>query len=88
MSADRWRKCPKCLAEAFVHQVFEETLREDYEIGTDIDGVFWVAYSAFCTECKFSFDFRHSENVNTKTSEGRITHGVGGRKSSSSSYVQ
>jgi len=47
---------------------YEETLREDYEIGivkTDRDtkSQFYVYYSARCTTCKFAFKYRHEENV-------------------------
>ena len=47
---------------------YEETLREDYEIGivkTDRDTKpqFYVYYSARCTTCKFAFKYRHEENV-------------------------
>lgn len=39
----------------------ERTLREDYEIWTDPDGVFTVTYSSGCRECGFGFEFRHEE---------------------------
>lgn len=41
-----------------------ETLREDYELGTDKDGEFYVSYSASCSVCKFSHRFKHSEQLN------------------------
>jgi hypothetical protein len=35
-----------------------ETLREDYELGVQKNGVFSVAYFATCTECGWSFEYR------------------------------
>ena len=42
----------------------EHTLREDYGIFTDEDGVFSVAYSCTC-RCGFSFNFAHAERAKT-----------------------
>lgn len=35
----------------------KETLREDYEIGVDKNGVFEVAYGCSCSECNFKFHY-------------------------------
>jgi predicted AlkP superfamily phosphohydrolase/phosphomutase len=43
----------------------EETLREDYEIGTH-HGVFEIDYRASCTVCGFTHKFSHSEKVKLK----------------------
>lgn len=39
------------------------TLREDYEIRTNIDGTFRVSYGCHCSVCDFEFEFRHEEDV-------------------------
>ena len=52
MSADYWGNCPKC------HE--KESLREDYELGIDGRGTFYVIFSAEC-ECGFTFKFEHEE---------------------------
>ena len=39
----------------------DATLREDYEIWTEEDGMFTVIYSCGCRECGFGFKFRHDE---------------------------
>ncbi len=36
-----------------------ETLREDYEIWINKDGVFTVDYGCSCDRCKFKFSFKH-----------------------------
>ena len=38
----------------------KETLREDYELFIQ-EGVFYVGYTCHCSECNFSFSFKHSE---------------------------
>lgn len=38
-----------------------ETLREDYEIGMDKFGKFYVSYGCSCTECNFEFSFKKEE---------------------------
>jgi hypothetical protein len=40
----------------------EQTLREDWGIGTDPDGQFGVSYSAKC-ECGFAFHYEHEEQA-------------------------
>lgn len=39
------------------------TLREDWEVGTDRDGEFYVSYSCRCEECGFAFEFKHEQKV-------------------------
>ena len=53
---------------ALLHKVSEpddikDTLREDYEICTDKTGLFLVSYSCHCKVCKFSYQFKHEEQV-------------------------
>lgn len=36
------------------------TLREDYEMGINNDGLFYVKYQGRCTSCGFSFSFDQS----------------------------
>ncbi len=40
-----------------------ETLREDYEQGTQPDGTFYVSYGCHCEVCGFTFKFNHEENT-------------------------
>lgn len=42
----------------------KETLREDYELGIEDNGMFIVIYRASCSVCDFKFEFRHSESCN------------------------
>lgn len=44
----------------------EETLREDYEIRTDKDGVFSVSYGCGCSKCGFSYEYNFSLDVLNK----------------------
>jgi hypothetical protein len=39
------------------------TLREDWELGTDGGGEFFVSYRCSCGECGFSFSFKHKEQL-------------------------
>lgn len=41
----------------------EPTMREDYELGTDSTGAFYVRYRASCNVCGFSYKFQTDENV-------------------------
>lgn len=40
----------------------KETLREDYDIGVNPNGVFEIEYTASC-ECGFKFSFKHEADV-------------------------
>ena len=41
----------------------QETLREDYEMHTDLDGLFYVNYSCGCDECGFEHEFHHKQQL-------------------------
>jgi hypothetical protein len=41
----------------------QETMREDYELGTDEDGQFEVSYHASCQVCTFKFAFKHTQDA-------------------------
>lgn len=40
-----------------------DTLREDYYIGVNEQGVFRVSYLGSCSECDFSFSYEHEEEA-------------------------
>ncbi len=40
-----------------------ETLREDYELWVNEDGLFYVSYGCSCNVCGFEFNFAYEENV-------------------------
>ncbi len=40
-----------------------DTLREDYEIGVESSGEFFVSYGCSCLNCEFKYSFRQKENV-------------------------
>jgi hypothetical protein len=79
MSADNWGICPKCakpelpaygtvseaeyLAAREVKATPLRTLREDYEVFTDEQGVFTVNYRCSCATCRFEFKYKHSQQV-------------------------
>jgi hypothetical protein len=63
MSADNWDICPKCSQGSEKLDEPETTMREDYELFLTEDGHFQVSYSAYCTKCKFSFQFNHEQQV-------------------------
>jgi len=46
----------------------EENLREDWDIGIDEDGSFFVNYSCFCELCGFRFEFEQEVNVFKRSS--------------------
>jgi hypothetical protein len=37
--------------------------REDYGIGTDSDGIFYVSYRGGCSECGLVHSFKHEEKI-------------------------
>lgn len=41
----------------------EQTLREDYEIGLDGEGVFEVDYRASCDKCGLRFSHKHDAKI-------------------------
>ncbi len=95
MSADNWRRCPKCLkaAEHKRDEVIKELrdaygivtaeeyrklekaarvdlvaktgehFREDYEIGTDESGQFYVSYSGHCEKCDYGHNFSIKKHI-------------------------
>jgi hypothetical protein len=50
-------------------QVGEANLREDYEVGVNLDGEFSILYTCYCEVCKFGFEYKRSENILTKMDE-------------------
>lgn len=48
-------------AEAFEDVESNHTFREDYQIGTSIDGVFSVSYSGSCNACGYSTQHSHKQ---------------------------
>lgn len=46
-----------------LEQELSTTLREDYDIGIDIDGEFMVEYRAKCDICNFKYNFNTKEQV-------------------------
>jgi len=51
--------------EDFTNKEPEQTLREDYGIGTEADGKFSVGYRCSCKTCGFTFNFEHTEQLKT-----------------------
>lgn len=47
------------LAESKKSPRLSESLREDWEIGTDTEGNFYVYYGCSCDHCGFSHEFNH-----------------------------
>lgn len=43
-----------------------ETLREDWQLGTDDGGTFRVSYRSECGECGFAHSFRHEQRLEIK----------------------
>ncbi len=43
--------------------VLEESLREDFGIGINEDGEFYVTYRGHCEVCGLDFKYNHAENV-------------------------
>ena len=47
-------------------EVEESTLREDFEVWTDKDGVFHVSYHCECEVCGLDFSYKHEEQIEGK----------------------
>lgn len=62
VSADEYEKM-RSNVEAAEHKTLEETLREDYELGVDGEGVFGIVYSAACQKCNYMFRYEHSQKT-------------------------
>jgi hypothetical protein len=56
-------KYMELVAKAKERQPAVETLREDYGLGIDSDGTFYVSYRAYCEQCKFEFNYNHKESA-------------------------
>lgn len=41
----------------------DTTLREDYRIGINSDGEFYVSYFGICSHCGFQFDYDHKQKI-------------------------
>ena len=41
----------------------ENTMREDWELGIDAEGVFYLKYTAYCTKCSWKYEKRIQEKV-------------------------
>jgi len=64
-----WKEKVDEAAEA--EEKLEETLREDYELGIQSDGKFFISFGCSCKVCGTMFSVRHEEE--TPFSVGRKT---------------
>jgi hypothetical protein len=48
-------------AEEFDPERIDPTMREDYELGVNRDGTFYVIYSCSCNQCSFNFSYRKED---------------------------
>lgn len=55
------QKYARMLDAADVAGVEVDTLREDWEIATDLDGVLRVSYDCSCHRCGFEQSFKHKQ---------------------------
>lgn len=55
MSADNWAACPRCKEPG--------KFREDFDIGVNLDGRFYVSYAGRCKKCGLIHTFKHEESV-------------------------
>lgn len=69
VSPEEWLKM-KADLEKRSH--LEETLREDYGIGTDEEGHFYVSYEARCEVCGFQHSFKHEEGLKVVHDPSRL----------------
>lgn len=63
LSKDEYLEAIRCSEN---EEEVAETLREDHEICTDNNGLFFVNYTCYCTECKFTYSFSCEEEVMKK----------------------
>jgi hypothetical protein len=65
MSTDRWSICPKCYPgeKDNGEENIEYMLREDWNIGTNLDGIFTVNYSCWCSACGFKFNYKFVKQI-------------------------
>lgn len=52
--------------ETKISKVLEETLREDFEIKIDEEGVFNIGYYCSCDRCGFKYSFQKNDPVDLK----------------------
>jgi hypothetical protein len=57
----------KARAEQKSKTVVGENLREDYEIGIDRDGKFYVSYAGSCDVCGFSYAYEFETTALKRT---------------------
>ncbi len=57
------RKLSELNSRKSLDEMGETTLREDYEIGIDEDGEFFINYRGGCTKCKFHFEYEFTKRV-------------------------
>jgi hypothetical protein len=50
-------------ARVITEEINTFDLREDYEIGMNIEGVFKVKYKASCSTCGYEWKFEHEERI-------------------------
>lgn len=60
---EQFDKQRNALGEPPTADLFEPTLREDYEMGITQQSEFYVSYSGRCSECDFAHLFKHSEQL-------------------------
>ncbi len=60
VSADEYARL---LSESQLPIKLEETLREDYEIGIDDTGEFFMSYGCGCSKCDWKFSAKTSTNA-------------------------
>lgn len=66
MAADNYGVCPSCLKKGDKDEQEirdASTLRENFEVGIDEKGEFFVIYDGQCEVCKFGFRFRHTQDA-------------------------
>lgn len=49
--------------EAAARKTLPESLREDWELGVEEDGRFYIGYTASCQDCGYRFNFQHEQNT-------------------------
>ena len=70
---DEYVLCQKQLGECPTSTSLKNTLREDWEIGTDEDGEFYVRYTANCQTCSFRYEYTYGEDVTTDSTDHSVS---------------
>lgn len=65
VSSEKYRRLLKIAEEPTILRAGVETLREDYEMRTTSEGMFFVNYGCSCDKCGFSHSFNHKEQLDT-----------------------